>query len=466
MDQEAVLRTPPHLVRGVTSQRLPYFYTPDTQGGVVVVSEQIASLVDSVGTASTLLELATSTGRPVAELEPTIAFLVSRGLLSSAAPTRPLVPLAGIGPAPGRRAQLWFHVTNACNLRCRYCYVDKDTTGMTVDDAVRIAEKVCRDAFAHGYDGINLKFAGGEPLVGYAEVQAIVARIEQLAEREPQFRSVTFSILTNATLVTPEIARYLRDKNIIAGVGLDGIGAVNDRERVTSSGRGSFDRALAGIRHLTDVDMHPAITCVVTPSNVEDLEGFITAAAGWGCTTRMNPVRDTAVIRQLVETGQFEPFLDTMIEHVSRAFRAVATVDPRPIIGTHDFADLSLVTPRTGACNVGRDSGAINQYGQVASCQEWLEQPFTPPDGENTFATIQAQQLYDFAGQFAGSNPCASCEWRSVCNGGCPSLKQHFYGRIDVPSPYCRVFKAVIPLMVALSAEQTARSVRSRAPAA
>ena len=47
----------------------------------------------------------------------------------------------------------WLHVTNACNLRCPYCYVNKSAEGMDEPigrAAVEAMSPVCRDAWLPG----------------------------------------------------------------------------------------------------------------------------------------------------------------------------------------------------------------------------------------------------------------------------------------------------------------------------
>ena len=273
MNEDVILRTSPRLVRGMTTQNLPYFYVPDTQGTVVVANAHIASLVDVVADACTLGELSARTGQSATELEPVVAFLLARGILTSSVHER-------TPPPRPTRAHVWFHITNACNLGCLLCFVPKDLTSMRPEFAASLAERICRDAFAHGYEGVNLRVSGGEPLIAFDAIRAVVAHIEMLAERDPRFSSVTLSVLTNATLITAGHARYFAAKRIPVGVGIDGIGEINDRTRVSASGRGSYAQALEGIHSLANEGILPLVTCVISPSNMDGLEEFITTVAG------------------------------------------------------------------------------------------------------------------------------------------------------------------------------------------
>jgi len=63
-------------------------------------------------------------------------------------------------PNPQSTLTAWLHLTNACNLRCAYCYVAKSGEGM--DEAIGRAavDAVFRSAVGHGYRGVKLKYAG------------------------------------------------------------------------------------------------------------------------------------------------------------------------------------------------------------------------------------------------------------------------------------------------------------------
>jgi len=63
---------------------------------------------------------------------------------------------------------------------------------------------------------------------------------------------VKHSFQTNGTLVTPQWCKLFLEFNVGIGVSLDGPRELNDRNRKTRSGKGTFDKTLAGIHCLRD----------------------------------------------------------------------------------------------------------------------------------------------------------------------------------------------------------------------
>jgi radical SAM protein with 4Fe4S-binding SPASM domain len=47
-----------------------------------------------------------------------------------------------------------------------------------------------------------------------------------------------------------------------------------------------------------------------------------------------------------------------------------------------------------------------------------------------------------------GIEECEKCEIGDVCQGGYPAPKWYAYGRFDKPSPYCKIFKEVVPNII------------------
>lgn len=57
---------------------------------------------------------------------------------------------------------------------------------------------------------------------------------------------------------------------------------------------------------------------------------------------------------------------------------------------------------------------------------------------------------------------CQDCKWRFVCGGGCPFLTKRHYGNFKHPSPYCEVYKSVLPVLVELHALQLIRKFQKQ----
>jgi uncharacterized protein len=138
--------------------------------------------------------------------------------------------------------------TPFCNINCSYCYLpQRDVTSVIEQSVVAtLFEKV----FASGWtgEGLTVIWHAGEPLVvPVSFYETAFAAIEKLRPAALQLRH---SFQTNGMLITSKWCDLFKKWGVGVGVSIDGPKHLHDAHRVTRSGRGTFDKTLAGIRLL------------------------------------------------------------------------------------------------------------------------------------------------------------------------------------------------------------------------
>ena len=93
---------------------------------------------------------------------------------------------------------------------------------------------------------MNITFYGGEPLLNFSLIRKSVAYAIEIFQKQ----KIMFSITTNGTLITPEIAKFCSTNNINILLSLDGPKEIHDRYRKTSNGNGSYQNTIRGLRYL------------------------------------------------------------------------------------------------------------------------------------------------------------------------------------------------------------------------
>jgi MoaA/NifB/PqqE/SkfB family radical SAM enzyme len=127
-------------------------------------------------------------------------------------------------------------LTNRCNLTCKHCYVSSSPKGIFGLPTERVCSLI--DEIHELYGEKDFVLTGGEPLVRRADCLAIL--------RAAAARHRT-RLLTNGTLIIPEVAERLTELRINIRISVDGADA---RSHDHIRGRGSFDKTLAGIQNL------------------------------------------------------------------------------------------------------------------------------------------------------------------------------------------------------------------------
>ncbi|MBW4839254.1 MAG: radical SAM protein, partial [Paenibacillaceae bacterium] len=165
---------------------------------------------------------------------------------------------------------MWKTVSEDCNLACDYCYYS--TCGgkpgpkiNRIDSA--LLDKFIKDYMQYSQGAATFAWQGGEPLLaGLDFFQEVVYRQTLHA---PPHTIISNSLQTNATLVDDRWAAFFRTYQFLIGVSLDGPKEIHDSRRVNAAGKGSFDRAMAGIGHLRKHQVDFNILTVIHKGNVD-----------------------------------------------------------------------------------------------------------------------------------------------------------------------------------------------------
>ncbi len=181
-----------------------------------------------------------------------IDYCMGEGLLT----TTPGVvrrPALRQSPAPSLR-YLELQITDACNLRCRHCYIGDTGRNELTPDQVR---KVLREF--EEMQGLRVLITGGEPLVH--------TRFHEINEMLPDFflRKVLF---TNGVLLSKDKLKTLKVDEI--QVSMDGLEFAHDKLR----GTGTFKRSLEAIQLALDAGFDVSVSTMVHQFNKEDFDGM------------------------------------------------------------------------------------------------------------------------------------------------------------------------------------------------
>ena len=157
--------------------------------------------------------------------------------------------------------QVVLRYTKNCNLSCSYCYAHTDITPPTSMSNEKVLYILRKLKESYPEKTINLSFHGGEPLFNYNKLVPLVKDIRNISE------NIKFYIQTNGTLVTKEIANFLKKEEFNVGISIDGFDTESNSHRSLPNGNSSLKQSLIGLDHLLDAGISPGIFTVVTAAN-------------------------------------------------------------------------------------------------------------------------------------------------------------------------------------------------------
>lgn len=182
---------------------------------------------------------------------------------------------------PLRLRTLVLMLTDACNLACRYCYEGEREECARPPGAGEAGREMSAGTFRRSVSflldrsgearRVSVVLFGGEPLLRYPLLRRAVPEAREMARKRG--KEISFSLTTNGTLLTPEIAAFLRENRVSVCVSIDGPSPVHDRNRPYPSGRGSYDDVARGVSLLAEAG-YPVAARVTLGRGAGDVQGI------------------------------------------------------------------------------------------------------------------------------------------------------------------------------------------------
>jgi len=155
--------------------------------------------------------------------------------------------------------RITLHVTNGCNLRCRYCYANGGDynlpkSKMSMDTASKFVD-FCTTHF----DKIEtVVFFGGEPLLNPQIIEFICESFDRLHKTNQINYIPKWGIITNGTILNDYILNMVKRYINFITVSIDGPQDINDFNRKFINGKGSYDdisKFIRKIKNETNIHM-------------------------------------------------------------------------------------------------------------------------------------------------------------------------------------------------------------------
>lgn len=314
-------------------------------------------------------------------------------------------------------------LTEACNLRCRYCYLPAyPRTVMSKATAVA----AIRQAIAHGTDSLSLTFFGGEPLLQADTLFEILAEARELERRHGVM--ITAKTSTNGLLLDDRILKNAAALRLFISLSMDGDREAHDTGRVQANGRGSFDAVDAALGKLLARNRPFAVYSVVTPDNVRHFDRgrkylwrrgarLLVSAVDYGGAWTRESIRE----------------LERQYERVGRMYERLMKSGQ----GFHLEPFDNRIAARTRAEDFDRCAPGVRQVtvapdGTLYGCVEFAYRRMNPIGTADHW--LDPAEVEAFTRQL-GSRPseCGGCGIRERCTNGCACVNLRTTGRADRP---------------------------------
>lgn len=320
-------------------------------------------------------------------------------------------------------------MSEACNFRCTYCIhfnnletsdrINNPKKFMRFDTAKETVDRYLEILRGHGKRIAEINFGGGEPLLAWPVIKQVLEYCHSAYGSGFEFR---FSINTNASLITPEIAATLKEFRVEIASSLDGLREGNDRVRLTKSGGGTFSQILLGFEALSQAG-YPldGVAVTVAEKNFHQLDESI---IDWAVARGMKNVRIDIDVVDMVEI----PVEEVVAKLVRiRRYAAERGVDvpgfwSRPAENLNE----STLESRVAFCGAVRgNSMCVGPSGGIYGCCYSTTQLGNLSEIQSFHAPGTAYHRFVRDHLTGVMEMCKGCMIEGQCGGGC-NITQEF----------------------------------------
>ena len=320
-------------------------------------------------------------------------------------------------------------MSEVCNFRCTYCihFNNLETSNrinnlkkfMRFDTAKKMVDRYLEILRGHRKRVAEINFGGGEPLLVWSIIKQILKYCRVTYGSEFEFR---FSINTNASLITLEVAATLKEYQVEIASSLDGLREGNDRVRLTKSGGGTFSQIMRGFDVLTQAG-YPldGIAVTVTEKNFHELDESI---VDWAEARGMKNVRIDIDVVNIVEI----PIEDVVAKLIRiRRYAATRSIDvpgfwSRPAENLNE----STLESRVAFCGAVRgNSLCVGPSGNIYGCGYSTTQLGSLSEIQSFHAPSAAYHRFVKNHLTGVIEMCKGCIIEGQCGGGC-NITQEF----------------------------------------
>ncbi len=333
---------------------------------------------------------------------------------------------------------IYIYASGACNLNCSHCWINPEFQEHGTASSLHLSPDLVKSAVEQGKPlGLrSVKLTGGEPLLNPA-FRDIVEFIST--------EGLAIVVETNGTLVTREMALFLAStrKPTFVSVSVDGADAeTHDGLRRV---KGSFVRAVQGIKNLVEAGIRPQLICTLHRNNVSQVKGVVELARNLGCgSVKFNHVQPAGRGRE------FDNLLALTVPEIIGLNRMIED-EIVPVAGIPVLPDIPFAFQKParflrsapGRCNIHNIIGLLAN-GDLALCGIG-----TSVD-DLLYGNVRTDSLEDIwknspkllelrdliPDQLEGI--CSRCIHKCFCKGTCVASNYNTGGKLNAPYSFCR----------------------------
>ncbi|CNI66782.1 cyclophane-forming radical SAM/SPASM peptide maturase XyeB [Yersinia bercovieri] len=346
-------------------------------------------------------------------------------------------------------------ISERCNINCDYCYVFNKGNSIADNSPARISNKnieqlvyfLQRACLEYDIATLQIDFHGGEPLL--MKKENFASMCDQLTTADYGRSNISLALQTNGTLIDDEWISLFEQYLVYVSISIDGPKHINDRHRLDTKGRSTYEGTVRGLRMLQNaykqgrLQAEPGILCVANPqaNGAEIYRHFVDDLGVYGFNILIPDDAYNDTYADPVSMGRFlnEALDEWMKDDNPKIFVRLFQTHIATLLGAKKVGVLGHTPEVTGtyACTVGSD-GLIRVDDTLRSTSDRIFNAIGHVSEINLSDVINSPQFQEYV-SIGKSLPteCTGCIWENVCAGGRIMNRFSPEERFNRKSVYC-----------------------------
>lgn len=328
-----------------------------------------------------------------------------------------------------KRFVLQWHLSENCNLKCLHCYQENHKPVQLKYEQLLDIYNQYKELLKKLKMKGHINITGGEPLCN-PHLFKILELIKQDAD------NISFSLLTNGTLINEEIAKKIKSYNpYYVQVSLEGGKKTNDYIR----GAGTYKRIAQGIINLRKQDIFTSISFTATKLNYREFPKVVKYARKYKVNNvwsdRYIPLGDSEDKDLALNFDETREYLNIMNSERNKLMDKKHNITT---ISMYRALQFQMTNDFAYGCTAGDTLLTVMENGDLVPCRRM---PIVVGNllESNMYDLYKNNKILKELREKKIPDECSDCEHSEMCRGGLKCLTYALYKDLNHKDIGCEV---------------------------
>ena len=330
------------------------------------------------------------------------------------------------------------HLSNNCNMACKYCYVDKGhILKMNKETVVKTVNMAANEK-----NSVGIIFFGGEPLLCKDIIYETVEYCRWM-EKNNDCR-FHYKVTTNGLLLDEAFMEFSLKHNLFIALSHDGVQEAHDKHRVDNDGRGTFKKLSSKMELLLSQRPYAPVLMVVNPDTVDLYAESVQYLYQRGFRYLICSLNYAAVW-----TDRDMKKLEKQYKELAAFYLEMTLAENKFYLSPFEVKISSHINGQTYGkerCELGKKQISVGPDGTLYPCVQFVgEKDSTIGNVDAGIIEKRREALYTL--NEVEKIECGECAIRNRCNHHCGCLNKQATGSIEKVSPVlCAHERILLPI--------------------